>query len=94
MVNDVQFHPTREGLYQAIVNGKKIPLLLAEHQVIAALKLLQPFQSWTKEDGEVTMLDDHYEDLNTDDEDDPYFFEDQDDIGTPDDEDIHEWDPD
>lgn len=38
-------------------------------------------------------MDDHYEDLNYEDED-PYFYEDPDDISVPLDEDDYGWDPD
>ena len=50
MKNSVEFHPADAGLYQATVNGEKVPLLLAHHQVLKALKLLDPFKDWEKED--------------------------------------------
>jgi len=48
--NIVEFHPVNAGLYQATVNGEKVPLLLDHHQVLKTLELLDPFKDWEKED--------------------------------------------
>ena len=52
MKNIVIFEPNNRGLYQATVNENKIPLLLANHQVIEVIRMLKPFEDWEKEDND------------------------------------------
>lgn len=56
MKNKVVFEPARPGLYKVTVNDKNVPLLLAEHQVIQTIKLLEPFQEWEKEENDYFKL--------------------------------------
>ena len=52
MKNKVLFIPNDNGLYQAVVNDQVIPLLLAHHQTINTINLLEPFKNWEKEDND------------------------------------------
>ena len=52
MKNLVIFTANDNGLYQAIVNGKVVPLLLAHHQALHTLKLLERFKDWEREDND------------------------------------------
>jgi hypothetical protein len=56
MKNTVIFEPAQAGLYKVTVNNIIVPLLLAEHQVVQTIKLLEPFSTWEKEENDYFRL--------------------------------------
>ena len=56
MKHIVKFEPDYHGLYYPYVDDKRIHLLLAHHQVLKTLELIEQFKDWENDNDYFYML--------------------------------------